>query len=63
MIIMTKKKYREELEKEKQRAFDDAWKIERENRMMERICDLERRVGKLEGKEEKCCCETAIPVR
>ena len=51
MIIMTEKRIREELEKEKQRAYDDAWKMERENRLMERICDLERRVDKLEGKE------------
>ena len=64
MIILTEKKYKEEMDKARERAFDDAWKAQRDERMMERIFALEQRVDKLEGKEDKnCCCETATPVR
>ena len=65
MIILTGKKYKEEMDKARERAFEEAWKAQREDRMMERIFALEQRVDRLEGKEGegKCCCETATPVR
>ena len=56
MIIMTEKKFRERMEKER----EEQWRMEREAKMLDRIFALEVRVDKLEGKETY---STLTPVR
>lgn len=54
MIIMTEKKFRERMEKER----EEMWRMERETKMIDRIFALEMRVDKLEGKGPVCECNS-----
>ena len=58
MIIMTEKKFRERMEKER----EEMWRMEREAKLIDRIFALEMRVDKLEGKGPARELEPMIPV-
>ena len=58
MIIMTEKKFREKMEKER----EEMWRMEREAKIIDRIFALEMRVDKLEGKGPVRELEPMTPV-
>ena len=58
MIIMTEKKFREKMEKER----EEMWRMEREAKIIDRIFALEMRVDKLEGKTPARELEPMTPV-
>lgn len=58
MIIMTEKKFREKMEKER----EEMWRMEREAKIIDRIFALEMRVDKLEDKGPVRELEPMTPV-
>ena len=63
MVIMTSKRYREEVERTQQKAMEEAWRHEREQKLIDRVFMLEERVAKLEGKDPAELYTPLTPVR